>query len=417
MRAKISTVLLIAIAILTITGINTVFASENGSGAPFTVTPVLPFNQDETIKSYISITPDKSSVNQALKFVIENNQDKKQKIDVKAVNAYTSPNGVVAYVRDKNKNRNSEIINKSYQMADYLTSRSGHTLILEPKSKQVITMDLKADKIDGTLLGGVSFQMMIDDDSSKSSQASTMKIKNKLNQVIGVVVNNTTDKEADFSFGDVFVDPMPSYYVVRLPIIQPSPVLLSGATIEYNVTYNGTELFDSVKNIDFAPMTKTNFAIPYESEEIKKNEPYILKGTLTYTDQNNKEQKVDFEKTFEFDGKSHNNTGETFKTPSINGFPYWLLLFLLLIPAIIYYWIKRNRRYVVYSDSDPVLKIEADTAFANAVQLKKNAYPNKESAHVHYYVKKKVKDATNKNYTTHYFKYRKTKNNKVKPSN
>lgn len=403
---KIS-VLFVMIFVLFSTGVGHVFATSN-SGVPFVVSPILPSNQDDGIQSYISITSDKP-LNQKLRFLIENKQDKTQTIHIEPVNAYTSPNGMVEYLSDADKNKNSTIIDDSYKMKKYLTLKTDSTITLKPDQKRVVAVKLATDGLDGSLLGGVSFQTYIDRDTSDKS---SMTIQNKLNQVIGVVVNHSTNKKVKFSFGDAYIDPMPSYYVVRLPITQHSPLLVTNATVDYQVEFQGKKLFGSVKKIDFAPMTQANFAIPFASKTIEQNKPYTLKGTLTYTDTHGKKQSVSFKKVFEFDGngKSDGN-GHAFKLPFVKGVSYWWLLLLLLILPIIAYIIHRNHVYVLQTDDDfvPIIK-QGEPNFDRLVKLK-DMDKDSQTRYVHYYSKVKVK-TKDSNDATYFYKYYKTKTNK-----
>lgn len=402
---KIS-VLFVMIFVLFFTGVGHVFATSN-SGVPFVVSPILPSNQDDGIQDYISITSDEP-LNQELQFLIENKQDKPQTIHIEPVNAYMSPNGMVEYLSDADKNKNSTIIDDSYEMKKYLTLKTDSTMTLEPNQRRVVVVELATDGLDGSLLGGMSFQTYIDSDTSDKS---SMTIQNKLNQVIGVVVNHSTDKEVEFSFGDAYIDPMPSYYVVRLPITQHSPLLVTNATVDYQVEFQGEELFGSVKEIDSAPMTQANFAIPFESETIERNKPYTLKGTLTYMDTHGEKQSISFEKVFEFDGNGKpDGNGNAFEPPFVKGVSYWWLLLLLTLP-IIAYVIRRNHVYVLQTDDDFVSIIKrGEPNFDRIVKLK-DIDKDSQTRYVHYYSKVKVK-TKDSNDATYFYKYYKTKTNK-----
>lgn len=403
MNKRINIVSLLIVFAIAFTGVIQVSAQKD-LGSPFSVQPILPTNQDANIDSYISITPGGDTVNQTLEFIITNNQDKQQTVHIESVNAYTSPNGIVEYV--KTKNRNSEIVDGAYEMIEHLALIGENRITLEPNEKRKVKTELNIDNIDnidGMLLGGVSFQTTVDNGEADEE---SFQIENNINQLIGVVINTPTDKDVQLSFGDVLVDPMPSYYVVRLPITQNSPNLLNNMEMEYAVAFQGEELFGSTKEIDFAPMSKANFAIPFEAEEIKKNKPYVLKGALTYIDQDQHEQVIEFEKTFRFDGNTNSDDdGNTFTPPILDGISYWWFLLLLLIPVIAY-WIYRNRTYVLLNDDDPVLRIQQDSPLFQEVKSIKDVKKDEiKSKFIHYYVKKKQKDKAI------HFAYHKTKNN------
>lgn len=384
--------------------IPSVFASGQPD-VPFSIRPILPDNQDEGITSYISITPNNESIQQTLQFIIENKQDKVQHIKVEPVNAYTSPNGVVEYIKEKRPN--SDIVHDDYFLAEYMDVLTGDEITLEPNESAHVSVALKVDDIEGTLLGGVSFLMDMEQTNEGSFQ-----LNNRLNQVVGVIINNPTDKLAEFSFGDVFVEPTPSYYVVRLPITQHHPLLLHNVTIDYDVFFKGKELFGSIKEVDFAPTTKANFAIPFDASEIEKNKPYTLKGTLTYTDGDGKEKQIEFEKEFVYTGHAPNGDGGKSIIPPIEqATSYWwvfLLIALALIGAYVYY---RKNAYVLLNDNDPVLMIKEGDGLFEQVKRRKDVAKEEWTQHqyVHYYVKKKQKQG---GITMIVYKHRRTQTNK-----
>jgi len=142
---------------------------------------------------------------------------------------------------------------------------------------------------------------------------------------------------------------MASYYAIRLPVTLDSPLLLKNVDINYEVEYKGEKLFFSKEKIDFAPMTETNFSIPFQAKEIKQNKPYTLKGEFTYIDTNGKKQVEKFEQDFVY--KTNENQMDNIVSNLLNvpeekaEFSYlYLLLLLFIILLLIFFFIFWRRK-------------------------------------------------------------------------
>ncbi|AIF68386.1 hypothetical protein GZ22_18285 (plasmid) [Terribacillus saccharophilus] len=343
MKKLVSILFTLAIAFTAVitSGSNHVFAEES-SGMPFTVEPVLPSNQDKGIENYISVTTGKKSISQELRYKVRNTSDTTQVIDVNILNAYTSANGVIEYKAEETKD--NTIIDEDYEFQRY--AEAPETITLESGQTKVVSVNVQADKREGTLLGAVSFQSESGKENANQGGIS-LEITNQINSVYGVAINFPTKVvEPDFSVGDAFLDTMPSYYVFRLPITLNSPILMQDINLEYEVDLEGKKLFSSETSFDYAPMTKTNFAIPYEYEELLKDKPYTLKGEVTYTDQNGETQVQQFEKVIEYKDEEAGLDAllTTLKIPlEKNGTAYWVLPFFL-IPLIFFIFFLIYRR-------------------------------------------------------------------------
>lgn len=333
--------LAIAFAVVISSGSHTVFAEES-SGMPFTVEPVLPSNQDKNIENYISVTTDKNSISQELRYKVRNTTDATQVIDVNILNAYTSANGVIEYKAEETKD--NTIIDSDYEFQRY--AEAPDSITLESGQTKVVSVNVEVDKQEGTLLGAVSFQSEGGKENA-NQEGISLEITNQINSVYGVAINfPSNESQPDFSVGEAFLDTMPSYYVFRLPITLNSPILMQDINLAYEVDLEGKKLFSSETSFDYAPMTKTNFAIPYEYEELLKDKPYTLKGELTYTDQNGETQVQQFEKVIEYKDEEAglNALFTTLKIPlEKNGTAYTVLPFFL-IPLILFIFFLIYRR-------------------------------------------------------------------------
>lgn len=334
------TALLIALAMMLGMFSKPTFAAHQE--LPFDIKPVLPKNQNPNVTSYIAINANSTPLEQELEFIVTNRSSKTQKLEIKVVDAYTSPNGTVQYTNEKPENSN--IIDKKYKLTNYLKINEKDVVVFKPKEEKRIKTKLKVDeKLQGVLLGGVSFQLFEEGKKVKQSN-STFQINNKIKMDIGVMITFSDFKEKfDIQIGDPYVDPMPAYFAVRLPVTFNVP-LLKKLNLDYEVLYKGKQLFANKRNFDFAPKTKTNIALAWEHDEIKKNEIYVLKGTLSYN-LDGKTFKIPFEKEFKYTpDKKYGIDLDVLKTPEVKDSSlWWLLLIAIVILTIVIYYRKKKQ--------------------------------------------------------------------------
>jgi len=324
--------------ILLITPAN-VFANE--TSIPISIKPVLPENQDSNISSYISINSKSKALKQDLEFTIINNTNVEQEVEMKIVDAYTSPNGIVQYT-DKEQ-ENSKIIDNNYKISSYLKLNEINKIKLSGKEERKIKASLDVDNLEGTLLGGIAFKTTTDSENVEEGK-NTFQINNEINMIVGIMIDFETDQETNLLIDEPFVDPMPSYYVIRLPITLNSP-LFKKVNFDYEVHQASDILFSNNNELDFAPQTRTNIALPWEHEEIEREVTYLLKGELTYKDQSGKKQTKKIEKEFMFKrDKNEVTVFDTLKAPlEKNGFSmYWLLMFVIVI-GLVYFYIRKKK--------------------------------------------------------------------------
>lgn len=322
-------------------------SAAESSLTSFNVIPILPKNQDKDILQYISITSNKG-INQQISFQLSNKAKEKQTVAIKLLNAYTSPNGTIQY--ETKRTEDTKIINEQYKMRKF--AKAPKTVTIEAGQIKTVKIDINIPKIKGTVLGGIAFQVTTHDKEQESdNKKATFSLKNKINTIYGIAVHSSKDSVAKFSYGDVYVDPMASYYAVRLPITLKSPLIVNDASIKYKVIHKGKKLFSGNKTLKFAPMTKIFYSIPFDFKEIKEGETYTLKGTLTYTDNNGEKHKQKFEKEFKYEKASSNPIINKLKAPFDNNASWivfiLLLAFILLILIILYLKKKKKEKEAI----------------------------------------------------------------------
>lgn len=327
---------------------------------PFQIIPIFPKNQDKNIKQYMSLTSS-NGVNQTVYFKLINNTKAKKDLKLKVLNAYTSPNAVIQY--ETKKTKESKIIDEKYEMKKYATIQK--SISVNPNESKVVPVELNMPKVTGTVLGGIAFQMNVDNQKPQTNKKTNFTIKNEVNLIYGLAVNSSKNHPVKFSFGDVYVDPMATYYAVRLPITMHSPKILQNAHVEYEVWYKGKKLFFDKKEMKFAPKTKTNFAIPFNYKKIKQGK-YELKGKIKYVEEDGTKHEEKFDKKFDYDKNDKTGIVNKIKQPiedSSNWMKILILIGLLLLIALpfLFFFLKKKKE----KDAEKAVEKAEETLLAS----------------------------------------------------
>lgn len=339
MKAKIG--ILLSTVFIVFFG-STLQSSAETSRIPFEVKPKFTSDQEKDVTNYISVKTKDTKKKETFEFSVKNNSNETRKISMKVVNAYTSPNGVVQYTDSETEN--STIVDENYKMSNHLSLNGEKTIELKSGESKIVKANFEANNINGTLLGGVAFQLN-DENENVSKDDSSFKIKNKINVVLGVMVKFKDNQEVNFELDNPYVDPMPAYYAIRLPITLNSPELKK-VKIEYEVSKDSSILFTGNSEYDFSPMSKVKAVLPWDADSIKTNENYKLTGKLTY--KLNGEEKIEpFE--FNFTYKSNDgfieNLANKIKRPFEEnpGFAWIILLPIIGLIGLIFFFRRKNK--------------------------------------------------------------------------
>lgn len=328
---KIITTILVAISFLFFGTHVHVQANEL---QPIKIEPILPSNQDHGITDYISITTDGDELKQELSFIVTNNTTEEITLSIDVTNALSSPNGTIQYIVDQSQG-NASLIDPLYGLPNYV--EHDQSVTLKGEEEKIVRVQVDIPKVDGTILGSVAFKLTQEGKVQEKDDVQ-YRVNNEINGIVGIQINFGTDKKPVFEIGEPYVDPMPAYYVVRLPITYDIPLIQKEVSFNYEVLAEDERiLFQSDKDmrLDFAPKTRVGISIPWDSESINDGETYTLKGALTY-DGNT----IEFTRTFKYEKEgsgmdvSFPDRGRPTSNEDHFGW-WWLLLILLFILMII----------------------------------------------------------------------------------
>lgn len=381
------------------------------SGNLYTVVPIMPDNQDKGVGNYVSITTDKDTLVQELEFLVTNKTKEQMELKVTPLNALTSPNGVIQYT-ETSVEENAEIIDDIYSMPKYVKAEN-ETIILKGEETKVVKVQVNIAGVKGTILGGVGFRAVKEGENEEQDEVQ-FKINNEVNTVIGVLVKFNGAGAQSFSVDEPFIDPMPAYYAIRLPVTYDTDRLLQEVGLKYEVLDGKrNKLFGSEVDriFSFAPKTKANIPFPWEADDIKKGATYIITGSFTYIDENGKEGIFEFDEEFVFTGEDKvTNNGKNNTTPTVlGGFSIWWLLLLLPLLGLLWFLFFRKVEYVLYSNNpvgeDKIL--ETNVLFAEVLP-KSDAKNTDKREYAQFYKRVKAEDENQK------YEYHLTRTEKVK---
>ena len=331
---------------------STLSVSAAEQGLPFSVEPIIPDNQVEGVQSYLSVKVDDTSVNETYSFLITNQSEVEQSVDVTVVDAYTSPNGGIQYALDGDLERSS-IDNDAYFLSKHV-SLDQEVVTLAPLETKEINLQVDISDVNGSILGGLRFGL-IDPDTDPESQGDGFQIDNKINMIIGAMFTFDVDTPIDYTFGEMSIDPMPSYFAMRLPITLNAPRLNNDVHLSYEVFDNLDEpaLFTGEQVLNFAPHTSADISLPFNYAEIEPDHDYTLKGTLSYKD-GDKSLDLPFERTFHYVAGESQDTVESdsLLVPKVVGtetnhypwYVYFIGLFVILVVIFGVYKLVKHLR-------------------------------------------------------------------------
>ncbi|GAF66450.1 hypothetical protein BTS2_3351 [Bacillus sp. TS-2] len=387
--------------ILLFTGIFSLQVSAANNELGFTVTRILPENQDINFEYnpgiWSSVSPNSNSLNQEFEFKVKNITDEKIEVNVQALNALTSPQGGIEYT-ESTESRNSQLIERSYSFSDYVDL--DETIDLEPNEEKVIKVNVNVKGLEGTLLGGIGFSPA----STQNFESEEMfKAKNIPRAVLGIQINlKGYDTSPKLIFDNPYVDENPSYFIVRLPITLDDPYLLKGGQLTYQVeTELGEVLFETnEQGIDLAPKTKTNYEVAWSHSEIKEGETYIIKGFIDYQG-----ELSEFEKEFVYTKNQsdfYESTVTDLTTPDVKSSSFiWWLIATSFILLTLFFILWKKRLYALDTNQQMVQEtIDSKNPSYNDLLERKR---DKSTKYIHYYKRKKI---TSSEYV---FDYKKSK--------
>lgn len=320
------------------------FVSVNANEAGHSIQPIYSSNQVESIKGYHAVKAN-GSLNQSFKFELRNDTKKTLEFDVELLNAYTSPAGVIQY--DEDTDGQSVITNKKYEFNQYV--EGPERVSITPGEKKIVEYKVTTGELNGELLGAIAFVPVEPDTNSTGN----IVIKDKTRIVFGVMGMFDRNAKELFTTEKPYVSAMPSYFNLRFPIENKTPLVIDPVKITYKVEdKKGNLVFEGEQKAKFAPYTKVHFDIPFDSDVIKTLDDYVITGALEYKGQ--QDELVPFEYNFTYKGKDSiqhlDDVDNQLNRPrETMGMKMWGIIFLmfsllLLLLLLLYLTYKKYKK-------------------------------------------------------------------------
>jgi hypothetical protein len=227
--------------------------------ANFSVTPVTGENQIGQNLGYFNLLLQPKQT-QKLEFTLYNNSTQALKVKTSFGTAFTSQSGNVGYTPDLVKPDPSLKIN----LKDYV--RLPKTVSIPPKSKAKVdaTVTMPTSPYEGVIAGGFNFEDT--NEAGKAKQQSGVIITNKYRYVIGLVLQNSSNKVSpSLSLGKVAPDQVNGRNVIAAHLTNAAPAYLMQMNTQAVVTKTDDTSIKYVYNnaaMEMAPNSNFNLAIP-----------------------------------------------------------------------------------------------------------------------------------------------------------
>ena len=327
--AKKIFVLLVLSMIVLLFMIKSVEAEEkNNPSIPFSVTPILPDNQDKSVKGYFRLQVEPKE-KQKIYVLIKNSSNKKVTLHAVSSNASTAPNGGIQYL-EPNENDETLFLEKAYQLADNVTIKKEITL--QPNEQQKVPVEVNVPNLkEGTALGGLLFYDTEEDnidqvDSKKEGAA--FYIKNKFVFALAIQLDINKPVKPKFSFDKAGVRFIPSGIQLWFDMKNDSAAVLEGEKGHFDVydSRNHVVFSDDINIFKMAPKTHIQYPVFWGSKEVKSGK-YTIKMTAKV---NGKTIKHETSFTVKRKEIKEYNKSSGFKTPMAVLFPTWAIVLMTL---------------------------------------------------------------------------------------
>lgn len=320
----------------------TITVSAEGYGLDnISIRPIFTETQDELEDGFFSIISGSNQVSEDIKFEISNNSEESVNLDVRILNAYTSPSGVIQY--EEEGTTDSLILDNNFEMKRYI--EGPESVSIDAGGEKTVSFKLESPVVNGQVLGGIAFvPPTISDESS-----SFLQINNEIRVIYGILISGEGMSYKGFSLKKPYIEPMPSYYVVRYPIENNSNSLLIDISMNYVVEdMKSNKIFEGREAFSMAPKTIVHAEIPFNNDKIRVNTKYRIKGTVEFEFEN-EPVKLDFNETFKYKNKDSaiTNAKSNKEIPLAKevGVNFWIyvIIGLMVFIFIIIFLIKKNK--------------------------------------------------------------------------
>ncbi|MDG4974931.1 DUF916 and DUF3324 domain-containing protein [Lactococcus lactis] len=235
-------------------------AYGEGHGANFSVAPVLPDNQIEDV-SYFSVSPLSNKI-QRIEVSVNNDSSKDITVKCKVADATTNDNGMPNY-QQTDKKRDSSLVLGFSDIAHVVDP----TVTVKAGESKKVTVEIKyPDKIEGTLLGGLTFEEVPGINSQKAG------VTNRYLYSIAVKINGIKVVEnKPLKLREVMPEQRNYRNYIEANLQNPSHDIINSLNLKAVVTHlrSGTTYKSKSTNLKMVPNSNFNYGISLGETPLK----------------------------------------------------------------------------------------------------------------------------------------------------
>lgn len=259
------------IALFMLNPITVLGEKSAGDKNSFSITPIIPTNQQEGVKGYFDLNMSNKK-EQTLYIEIKNNSQEDVTYEVFVANGYTTQNGAIAYKKNDEENNG---LTEEFKLTTYATVEESVEVSSQSSIKLPVSITLE-NQDERTILGAIMFK-----EKGKETLATSgnFQVKQEVNYGIAVKLN-VGDAEKNqkliVEFGETNVKFVPSGVQIEKEIINFNSYLLRGFKGSYQIKDGDNILFEGLINdFSMSPHTTTKYILNWDYETIE-NKEYAL---------------------------------------------------------------------------------------------------------------------------------------------
>lgn len=258
---------------------------------PYSVEAVIPENQVNDEASYFDIEMEPGQ-SQNLEVVIYNSSDETITVNVENNFATTNSNGLIVYDQSDDEPHESML----YPFNE-ISSLDNQEVEVPPNEQKTVTINVQApeNSFDGVILGGLFFQMEMDD----SEEEQNVQIQNRYSYALAVQIRETGNDntvEPNLEFMEASPGIINHRTGLQTQFVNTTPIIIDGLEITGSVYEEGSEeaIYTRMEEeFTVAPNSKFNFPIMYDNQRLESGD-YIFRATA-----NDGSREWEFEEEFE----------------------------------------------------------------------------------------------------------------------
>lgn len=300
-------------------------------GLKIATSPVVPNNQVKGVSSYFNLNVGDRK-EQTLKVDVLNTSDKDITVYVKPVNALTSETGGIQYISEVK--RNKSFLDEKAVVNNLITVKESKVVIPAGKVRQIEAHVKMPSSREGVYLGGLLFHTDYEekDISVKEKEGVAFGIGVRYDIVVPIQLNFTSIDPV-IEVGSPYLENLPSYIQIRLPLKNELMSLVKDFILTYEILDSNEKVLFSGKSNKFniAPATEFHYPLRWGTSKLETGE-YTIRGLLIF---NGKE--VPYSQKFVVDGKSVNQIrdGNYGDVQVESGFSWGFVLIVALLSGVL----------------------------------------------------------------------------------